>query len=783
MRYKIVVFCMSRIRHFAGALIFLLVLTGSLGAASLTGNFVSIPRNSVINLSEVGSVDWVHWGLHTATSLNRKSGVTPRIGNFSVVMDSANSNAFAVAYQFADNYNGYSWIDGTPEPRVTNTTTGVWCYGIPAIGTGFEFFVPADTTPRTLKVYVGAFAARGHFEAALSDGSAPAYVDSSLVNQTGTGNGPSGTYTLNYSAASSGQTLRIRWTVQLGFRASANVTLQAAAMSVDGANNPPSVALTAPTDSSSYAVPATVNLSATASDFDGQITRVEFFADEQKLGEDTTDPYSFTWNNAQPGNYALKALAYDDDGDVSESKPAEIFVHSSGGTLTGTMGAPPSTVNLTVEGTADWAHWGLVTSTSYNHKAGVSQQIGNFTRIGTNEVQRYADNLSGYRWSDGTPVASVQTNSHTGVFVVGEESGFALALPADTTVRTAKVYVGLYGAAGEFQAWLGDFSAQPYVDTSLDNVFDSSYAVYTITYAAASAGNTLHIRYRPRLLYDGEFGNVTLQAVTLLGSGSANLPPSVSITNPPNNATFTAPANITIHVDASDSDGTITKVEIFNGSNKIDESTSPPYSFNWIGVGTGTYTLTARAMDDDGASTTSAPVSITVTGNANQPPTVSLTNPTNNSIFTSPADITLQANAADSDGTITRVAFYNDSNKLGEDTSSPYSFNWSSVPAGTYTLTARAIDDDNVETISAPVTIAVRGSLLPITLANFTVSSGNYSFSFHTETSWTYTVEFANVLDAGAWQTLRTVQGNGTSVTVEDTIAGSSARWYRVSAR
>jgi hypothetical protein len=369
------------------------------------------------------------------------------------------------------------------------------------------------------------------------------------------------------------------------------------------------------------------------------------------------------------------------------------------------------------------------------------------------------------------------------VFVFGEESGFALALPADTTVRTAKVYVGLYGAVGEFQAWLGDFSAQPYVDTSLDNVFDSSYAVYTLTYAAASAGKTLHIRYRPRLLYDGEFGNVTLQAVTLVGAGGGNLPPSVSITNPPNNATFSAPANITIQVEASDSDGTIARVEIFNGPNKIDESTSSPYSFNWAGVSPGTYTLTARAIDDDGASTTSAPVSITVSGNANVAPTVSLTSPTNNSVFTAPASITLQADAEDSDGTITKVEFYNGTNKLGEDTSSPYSFNWVGVTAGTYTITARAIDDDNAETTSAQVTIGVRNPLSTIVLQNISAASGNFSFSFQTESNWTYTVEYVDVLGSGAWQTLRTVQGSGTSVTVEHAIAGSSARFYRVLAR
>lgn len=847
------------------------LITASVRAASLSGSFSSIPRNSVVNLSEAGSVDWVHWGLHTVTSLNRKSGVTPRIGNFSVLVASGDTNAFASAYQYADNYNGYSWIDGTPETRVTNTTTGVWCYGIPNIGTGFEFSVPADTTLRTLKVYVGAFAARGRFEATLSDGSAPAYVNTSLVNQIG--NGPSGAFTINYAAASSGQTLRIRWTLQLGFRADANVTLQAAAMSVVGANNPPSVALTSPADSSTYAAPASITLNATASDFDGTINRVEFFADNQKLGQDTTSPYAFTWNSVQPGLYLLKALAYDNAGDVSESKAVEIFVHGSGGSLSASVAVPPSTLNLTAEGTADWAHWGLVTNTTYNHKAGVSQQIGNFTKLGNNEVQRYVDNLTGYSWSDGTPTASVPTNSHTGVFINGEDNGFALSVPADTTTRTLKVYVGLYGAVGKFQAYLSDFSAQAYVDMSLENVYESSYAVYTLTYAAASSSKTLRIRYRPKLLYDGEFGNVTLQAATLLGSGGANIAPAVSITSPTNNATFTAPANISIQASASDSDGAITKVEFFNGSTKLGEATSSPYMFGWNNVPAGSYTLTARATDDDEAATTSAPVNITVgqtvntpptvsitsptngtvftapatftlqasasdndgsisqveffvgsasvgvdasspysaavsslaAGNynlaavatdddgakatnsvsiiVNNPPTVSITSPTNNSVFTAPADVTLQASASDADGAIAKVEFYNGATKLGEDTSSPYRFNWNGVSAGSYSLTAKAIDSHNAMATSSPIAVIVRNPLSSIALRDVTIAAGKCRFSLQTESNWTYTVEFVNTLGSGTWEVLRTLEGNGTSMTVEHNISGTSPRFYRVFAR
>src|SRR5215510_15067832 len=76
-----------------------------LSAATLTGSFASIPRNSVVDLSAAGSIDWVHWGLYSEASLNRKANVIPRISNFTTVSGN-HSNAYVFAYQFADNYNG-----------------------------------------------------------------------------------------------------------------------------------------------------------------------------------------------------------------------------------------------------------------------------------------------------------------------------------------------------------------------------------------------------------------------------------------------------------------------------------------------------------------------------------------------------------------------------------------------------------------------------------------------------------------------------------------------------
>jgi hypothetical protein len=94
---------------------------------------------------------------------------------------------------------------------------------------------------------------------------------------------------------------------------------------------------------------------------------------------------------------------------------------------------------------------------------------------------------------------------------------------------------------------------------------------------------------------------------------TGNLAPSASITNPAGGATFPQPANITINATAADSDGTITKVEFFQGATKIGEDTTVPYSLAWNDVLAAAYSLTARATDNGSAVATSAAVGVTVT--------------------------------------------------------------------------------------------------------------------------------------------------------------------------
>jgi hypothetical protein len=94
----------------------------------------------------------------------------------------------------------------------------------------------------------------------------------------------------------------------------------------------------------------------------------------------------------------------------------------------------------------------------------------------------------------------------------------------------------------------------------------------------------------------------------------------------------------------------------------------------------------------------------------NQSPTVALTNPTNNAGFLAPASLTLEANADDTDGSVSKVEFFVDGLKLGEDTASPYSFVWNNPPLGEHVLTAVATDDQAAPAQSASVGVAIYDS-------------------------------------------------------------------------
>jgi hypothetical protein len=132
-----------------------------------------------------------------------------------------------------------------------------------------------------------------------------------------------------------------------------------------------------------------------------------------------------------------------------------------------------------------------------------------------------------------------------------------------------------------------------------------------------------------------------------------------------------------------------------------------------------------------------------------------ITSPANGVMFASPALITLAAEATAFSNGVTKVEFFSGTTKLGEDTTAPYSYTWSNVPIGTYTLTAKVTDGSGISatsapvniTVSAPATVVVGSSSEGTTTDTITDTSGAYinACRFQAQTSQSVTMMRAKV--------------------------------------
>ncbi len=190
-------------------------------------------------------------------------------------------------------------------------------------------------------------------------------------------------------------------------------------------------------------------------------------------------------------------------------------------------------------------------------------------------------------------------------------------------------------------------------------------------------------------------------------SGGGNIAPTVTLSTP--SVSGNAPATVSLSATASDADGTISQVAFFNGSTLLATITSAPYTYSWTNVAAGTYSITAVATDNGGATTTSSTQSVTVTTSGNIAPTITLATPTVSG--NAPATVGLSATASDADGTISQVEFFNGSTPLATITSSPYTYSWTNVGAGTYSITAKATDNSGAVTTSSIRSITVNSSV------------------------------------------------------------------------
>lgn len=225
-----------------------------------------------------------------------------------------------------------------------------------------------------------------------------------------------------------------------------------------------------------------------------------------------------------------------------------------------------------------------------------------------------------------------------------------------------------------------------------------------------------------------------------------NVPPTAAITSPTNNQSFTSPATVTIVANANDSDGSVTNVEFFDGATLLGSTNNAPYTIT-IGLALGSHALTAVATDNLGLSTTSSVVNVTVSI-LNIPPSVTLTNPANNAILSSSANVSIGAAASD-DVSVTNVQFFDGATSLGNDTTSPYSVSLR-LAVGLHNLTAVASDNLGVTTTSSIISVTMSNYLPAIAAGNIAVllqpiatgmAAPDYAISAPSDTNRLFVVE------------------------------------------
>ena len=429
--------------------------------------------------------------------------------------------------------------------------------------------------------------------------------------------------------------------------------MQLVAFRADGGTGdtaPPTVSVTAPVAGAT--VSATTTVSASASDNVG-VAGVQFLLDGANLGtEDTTAPYSTSWDSttAADGSHGLSARARDAAGNSTTSAvvtvtvangtggppgPAAAYAFDEGagttaadasghgltGTLTGgatwIVGKYGTAVNL--DGSDDFVNLGNPTGLQLTGSMTVSAWVYSaaFPVDDAAIVSKRAGTEVGYQLDTTT-----DRGPRTIGFKLTSSSGSNMMRYGATTLQLNTWYhvTGVYDAAAR--------TMSVYLNGQLDN----GSLVGTVTAAQQNSANNVNIgrrgssgsafsgRIDDTRVYNRALGAAEVQtdmASPLGGGGSSDpTPPTVSITAPANNAQVSGIVNVT--AAATDNVG-VTGVQFYvDDTSTGPEDTTAPYGLAWDTrtLPNGPHRITARARDAAGNATLSSPVTVNVANTA-----------------------------------------------------------------------------------------------------------------------------------------------------------------------
>jgi len=390
-------------------------------------------------------------------------------------------------------------------------------------------------------------------------------------------------------------------------------------------NSPPTVLIDSPTNGATVAVDLPLLVLANATDSDGNVIRVDFFADGNSIGSDTSSPYSATFANPSAGSHVLTAVAVDNRGGASgpatanivaipppriDVQPGDLSLNEGDAAIFSVIASGASPLSF------QWRFNGI-------EIAGATTDTLVVNPVTTNNVGEYEVVVSNPAMSVTSRPATLSVIPLPVVALTSPPNGARFPVGVPVAVTADATNANGIGVRVEFlnnNAVVGLVSNAPF-GLVLSNLPPGTYEL------AARAINDLG-------------GRSTSESARV----SVHDPPLVSIAYPTNESIF--PTNTIVRVtNLVSSIGTTVNVQLFANGNLVAEGASP-FIFDWRPVLKGVYLLTAVAADDLGQRATSAPVTVRISTDG-VPPTIKITSsPPNFSRTTSPV-VTLAGEAHD----------------------------------------------------------------------------------------------------------------------------------------
>ncbi len=578
----------------------------------------------------------------------------------------------------------YQWTVPANTTSASVVATVTDATGLTASTTPVTFSInqsPAVTVTQPLPGAVVQVGAPLTVQATASDGDGPVTTMLLLKNGTPVAQASGGTLstTLGTGAPESFTLMVQAFDTQGGISNSASIPVRI--------NAPPSVLLTTPTSGTILNPGGTTPLTATASDSDGTVTKVEFYADLVLISADTSSPYQATWTTGSTGFHTLEARAYDNNGAITKSS-----------------------VNVTVNGAPSltWstpANNGVITvGQAVPLLVTVSDTDGTITNVVLKEGSTTLATLTAPPYSHTLPAPSLGSHTLTAiatdnrgasttrtvVFTVNGLATVTLTAPTAGAVVTAPGALTLRATAADADGSIG--SVAFYAGTTLLGTDTTAPFEFTSSPLAAGAYALTAVAT------DNRGGKTTSTVVDVI----LNAPPTLAFTSPAASAVLGKSQPVILSATAADADGTVASVAFKNGATLLGTDTNAPFSLSTSFATEGALTLTAEATDNRGAIT---PTTVAVT--VARAPLVTLTAPTAPAVVAPGTSVNLTATASDAGGSITSVAFLDGTTVISTDTTAPYQATWSSNVLGTHPITAVATNILGAKATTAAVVLTV----------------------------------------------------------------------------